>query len=177
MRWLRAHHKFEEDWEGGQCHRNNGNYQIDCVLWEEQTPTMYIGKKSRNINTREGEHLQRNGMGEDYFMREHMEEKHPGLEERVRATVTNTNQDCLTRQVLLIKRTNKALLNTKSEWFHPPLYRIRSEVENMWRIVVNRVGGTREERVGGENLCLYTGAPSAKYFQQYLYRYIFTLGC
>ena len=70
-------------------------------------------------------------MGEDYFMREHMEEKHPGLEERVRATVTNTNQDCLTRQVLLIKRTNKALLNTKSEWFHPPLYRIRSEVENM----------------------------------------------
>ena len=120
--------------EGGQCHKNNINYQIECVLCEEQTPTVYIGETSRNLYTRGGEHLQRNRVEEDYFMSEHMKEKHPGLEESFRATVTHTNKDCLTRQIregVLIRRTKKALMNTKSEWFQPPLYQIRSEIEKM----------------------------------------------
>ena len=64
-------------------------------------------------------------------MRKHMEDKHAGLEEDFRAKVTHMNKDCLTRQVregILIRRNNKELMNTKTEWFQPPLYRIKSEI-------------------------------------------------
>ena len=44
---------------------------------------------------------------------------------------THTNKDCIGRQVregVLIRRSNKQMMNSKSEWFQPPIYRIRSEV-------------------------------------------------
>lgn len=66
-------------------------------------------------------------------MKKHMEERHAGEEEDFRARVTHANKDCLTRQVregVLIRRCRKELMNTRSEWFQPPLYRIRSEIIN-----------------------------------------------
>ena len=118
--------------EGGQCMRNNINYEIECQLCKSTTPTIYIGETSRNLYTRGGEHLQRSGK-EDSFMRKHMEERHLGEEEDFVAKVTHTNKDCLTRQVregVLIRRSNKEIMNSKTEWFQPPLYRIRSEIIN-----------------------------------------------
>ena len=70
---------------------------------------------------------------EESFMRRHMQEKHPGEEGDFRARVTHTNKDCLTRQVregVLIRRSRKEIMNTRSEWFQPPLYKIRSELIN-----------------------------------------------
>ena len=70
---------------------------------------------------------------EESFMRKHMNEKHVGQVEDFRARVTHVNKDCLTRQVregVLIRRSNKKLMNTKTEWFQPPLYRIQSEIVN-----------------------------------------------
>ena len=66
-------------------------------------------------------------------MRKHMEEKHLGKEEDFKARVTHTNKDCLTRQVregVLIRRSKERLMNSRTEWFQPPLYRIRSELVN-----------------------------------------------
>ena len=62
-----------------------------------------------------------------------MEEKHLGKEGDFVARVTHTNKDCLTRQVregVLIRRSKERLMNSRTEWFQPPLYRIRSELVN-----------------------------------------------
>ena len=61
----------------------------------------------------------------------HMERCHQGMESRFKGRVTHTNRDCIGRQVregVLIRRSNKEMMNSKSEWFQPPIYRIRSEV-------------------------------------------------
>ena len=112
--------------------RNNVNYEIECHLCKDNTPTVYIGETARNLYTRGGEHLQKKG-NEDSFMKKHMNEKHPGAENDFVARVTHANKDCLTRQVregVLIRRSRKVLLNSKTEWFQPPLYRIRNEIVN-----------------------------------------------
>ena len=122
----------KERGKGGQCRRNNINYEIECQLCKNTAPTTYIGETARNLYTRGGEHLQRSN-AEESFMRRHMQEKHAGEEEDFRAKVTHTNKDCLTRQVregVLIRRSRKEIMNTRSEWFQPPLYRIRSELIN-----------------------------------------------
>ena len=69
---------------------------------------------------------------EESFMRKHMNEKN-GISRRFRARVTHMNKDCLTRQVregVLIRRSNKKLMNKKTEWFQPQLYRIQNEIVN-----------------------------------------------
>ena len=76
--------------------------------------------------------MQKKG-NEDSFMKKHMNENHPGAENDFVARVTHANKDCLTRQVregVLIRRSRKVLLNSKTEWFQPPLYRIRNEIVN-----------------------------------------------
>ncbi len=62
-----------------------------------------------------------------------MEEKHQGERENFTAKVTHVNNDCLTRQVregIYIRRSKKQVLNSKSEWFQPPIYQIRHDIEN-----------------------------------------------
>ena len=64
-------------------------------------------------------------------MSKHYQEEHRGEEMKFKAKVTHTNRDCLTRQVregVLIRRTTKPLLNSRTEWFQPPLFRVQSEV-------------------------------------------------
>ena len=66
-------------------------------------------------------------------MSKHLKEEHVGVDSDFRARVTHTNKDCLTRQVregVLIRRSRKELMNTRTEWFQPPLYRIRNEIVN-----------------------------------------------
>ena len=118
--------------EGGPCHRNNVNYEIECKLCKDTRPTVYIGETSRNLFTRGGEHLQK-GKEEDSFMNKHMRENHPEESEDFSAKVTHSNKDCLTRQIregVLIRRSKKILMNNKSEWFQPPIYQVRSQIEN-----------------------------------------------
>ena len=62
-----------------------------------------------------------------------MREKHESEADNFVAKVTHCNTDCLTRQVregVLIRKSQKQVMNSKAEWFQPPLYRIRNEIEN-----------------------------------------------
>ena len=120
----------KEKGEGGQYHRGNINYEIECRLCKDTTPTVYIGETARNLYTRGKEHVY-NNRDEGYFMSKHMREKHVGHNEDFRAKITHMNKDCLCRQIregVLIRRSGKELMNTKAEWFQPPLLSIRSEI-------------------------------------------------
>ena len=110
--------------------RNNVNYEIECELCRNTNPTVYIGKTARNLYTRGAEHLKND---EEHFMKKHMKDKHQGQTENFTARVTHINSDCLSRQVregVYIRRSKKKILNSKTEWFQPPLYQIRYELEN-----------------------------------------------
>ena len=105
---------------------------------EGNDKAVYYGETSRNLYSRLLEHQRANREGreveeddEEGFMVKHMRECHDGEERDFRARVTHANRDCLSRLIregLMIKRSNRRVLNTKSEWFQPPLYRILSEV-------------------------------------------------
>ena len=88
------------------------------------------------LYTRAKEHMgDENRVGteerESGFARKHMEQRHQGMESSFRAKVTKVNKDSMSRQVregVMIRRSTREMLNSKSEWFQPPIYRIRSEV-------------------------------------------------
>ena len=112
--------------EGGICHKRNVNYQISCQKCEK----VYIGETSKNLYTRALQHVQ-NSKEEESFMEKHFKDEHRGEEKQFAAKVTHTNKDCLTRQIregVLIRRADKTLLNSRTEWFQPPLFKIQSEV-------------------------------------------------
>ena len=121
--------------KGGKCHKNNVNYIIECHLCPEGKRFVYWGETSRNLYTRCKEHLgdfgREGGDGDSHFMRTHMEEYHPGMESKFVAKVTNVNRDSMTRQIregVNIRRSKRPVMNTKSEWFQPPIYRVQSEI-------------------------------------------------
>ena len=112
--------------KGGKCHKSNVNYQITC----QKCDKVYIGETSKNLYTRALQHT-RNKKEDEAFMSKHYQEEHVGEEKKFRAKVTHTNKDCLTRQVregVLINRATKPLLNSRTEWFQPPLFRVQREV-------------------------------------------------
>ena len=121
--------------KGGRCHRNNVNYEIECQLCPEDNIPVYIGETSRNLYTRGREHV---GSGnseksdnESCFVRNHMNEHHRGMSSKLFAKVTHGNKDTFSRQVregVLIRRSSRNLMNTKSEWFQPPVFRVMNEV-------------------------------------------------
>ena len=64
-------------------------------------------------------------------MRKHEMEEHEGKTTKFGAKVTHTNRDCMSRQVregVMIRRSKQPVLNSKTEWFQPPLFRIQNEV-------------------------------------------------
>ena len=119
----------EQRGKGGKCHKGNINYEVECQLCPKEQRSVYIGETARNMYTRTQEH--ENNKDPDSFMNKHMREHHEGEQRNFAARVTHTNKDCLSRQVregVLIRRSERPLLNNKAEWFQPPLYRIHSEV-------------------------------------------------
>ena len=106
---------------------------MECKLCPESDPTTYIGETSRNLYTRAKEHVDKcEGRNkEDSFMWTHQEEKHNGAEPDFKASVTHSFRDCLSRQVseaVYIRRSEKTVLNSKSEWHQPALFRVQSEI-------------------------------------------------
>ena len=94
---------------------------------------VYIGETSRNLYTRSKEHLNNyKSKSQSSFILNHQNNKHEGAEPDLRATVTARTRDCLTRQIreaVLIRRSQVPVLNGKSEWHQPPLYRVQHETE------------------------------------------------
>ena len=95
--------------------------------------SVYIGESSRNQYTRSREHLARYREGQSTsFMVKHQEHAHEGEEAGFKAKVTASTRDCLTRQVreaVLIRRSQVEVLNGKTEWHQPALFRVQSEIE------------------------------------------------
>ena len=94
---------------------------------------VYIGESSCNLYTRSREHLARDRAGiRTSFILKYQTTAHQGEDEDYRANVTASTRDCLTRQVkeaVLIRRSNRQILNSKTEWHQPSLYRVQQEVE------------------------------------------------
>ena len=101
--------------KGGQCHRKNVNYEIECQLCPEKRKAVFIGETSQSLYTRGKQHFNRQ-QDEDSFMKKHMNECHKDETIQFTARVTNTNKDCLSRQVregVLIRRSDRPALNSK----------------------------------------------------------------
>ena len=66
------------------------------------------------------------------FIVKHQTTVHQGEEAQFKAKVTASTRDCLTRQVkeaVQIRRSKVPVLNAKTEWHQPALFRIQSEIE------------------------------------------------
>ncbi len=111
--------------------KNNVNYMVVCKECDESEKSVYIGETARNLYPRMREHVQ--NKTESSFMKRHISERHQGEEVEFEARVTKTNRDCLSRQVregVLIQKYGSEcnLMNTRSEWNQPSVYRIQSEI-------------------------------------------------
>ena len=117
--------------EGGQCEGCGINYEIECQLCPDGERGVYIGESSRNMYTRSKEHLTSfNSKLQSSFILNHQNSKHMGEEPHFKAKVTARTRDCLTRQIreaVLIRRSLVPVLNGKSEWHQPPLYRVQHQ--------------------------------------------------
>ena len=109
------------------------NYEIECQLCPDGRKGLYIGETSRNLYTRSKEHVSRFRSGlVTSFIVKHQNNAHNGEEADYRAKVTASTRDCLTRQVkeaVLIRRRNREVLNSKTEWHQPALFRVQNEIE------------------------------------------------
>ena len=109
------------------------NYELECQLCPDDSKSVYIGESSRNLFTRSKEHLGKYRQGiNTSFIRKHQESDHMGQEPVYKAKVTARTRDCLSRQVreaVLIRRSDRTILNGKSEWHQPALYRVQQEIE------------------------------------------------
>ena len=114
---------------------------MECILCDDAAAqnnnqdcrTTYIGETSRNIYSRGKEHMYKyNSANPDSFMWKHQQEVHDCLQAAFNTRVTGSFRDCLTRQVaegVAIRRCKTAVLNSKSEWHQPSLWKVRSELE------------------------------------------------
>ena len=119
---------------GGACLKSNVTYELECKLCPGAEKCIYVGETSRNLYTRAKEHydkyesLQRNHSS---FIKQHQVDEHQDRPAEFKAKVTGAFRDCLSRQVteaVMIRRSERPVLNTKSEWHQPALWRVQSEV-------------------------------------------------
>ena len=91
-----------------------------------------LGETSRNLFTRAMEHDANYRKGKQTsFMVKHQANKHHGQEANFKAKLTNSQNDCLTLQVskgVNIRQCEVEVLNMKTEWHQPPLWRVQSEI-------------------------------------------------
>jgi hypothetical protein len=118
--------------QGGNCRRSNVQYKFTCNLCPENDKHVYIGETARNLYTRGREHMANFGArNRESFIRNHQTDKHHGMDADFSATVMESFRDSLSRQVsegVHIRRSPDTVLNSKSEWHQPALWRVRSEV-------------------------------------------------
>ena len=104
-------------------------YDIKCKACQD---AIYFGESHRNLYTRGKEHENKlRRKEENSFMLKHQQERHNGDPVEFQMKVIKSFRDPLSRQVteaMLIKNHRGELLNSKSEFYQPPLVRIRSEI-------------------------------------------------
>ena len=117
---------------GGNCESCSVNYELECQLCPQESKSVYIDETGRNLYTRSKEHLKNYQYStNNSFIAKHQSAAHSGVEPSYKARVTACTRDCLSRQVreaVLIRRSNHNVLNGKSEWHQPALYRVQQEI-------------------------------------------------
>ena len=119
---------------GGFCLKSNIQYQLECGQCTGEEKGVYIGESSRNLYTRSKEHIGKYRSKKrqaESFIKKHQDEQHGGGEADFKAKVTGVFRDSLSRQVsegVHIRRGGRSILNTKSEWHQPALWRVQSEL-------------------------------------------------
>ena len=118
--------------EGGDCRGCGVTYQLEYQLCPDGQKSLYLGETARNLYTRGGEHLDNyRNSSEKSFILKHQTRVHQGTDGEYTAKVTGRTQDCLTRQVreaVLIRRCQVPVLNSKTEWHQPALFRVQNEI-------------------------------------------------
>ena len=114
------------------CSTINVGYRLICETCENKgILKVYEGETARSARTRGAEHMSsfKNGRGDNALFK-HKINDHGGEEIQIRMEITNKFSDPLTRQAneaVRIKYRSKnqgELLNSKSEFNHPPLARV-----------------------------------------------------
>ena len=117
--------------DGGNCRSCGANYTIECGMCPAGQ-SLYHGETSRNMYSRAKEHVNRyNSRNKNSVMHKHQEKYHQGAEGIFTAKVTANSNDCLTRQVreaVMIRRCKVNVMNGKTEWHQPALFRIQNEI-------------------------------------------------
>ena len=107
-------------------------YEIAFQLSPDDRQAVYLGETARNLYTRGREHAKNyDRRGEESFMVKHQHDRHSGLPADFKARVKISFQDCLSRQVaegVHIRRSKNEVLNSKSEWHQPALWKVSSEL-------------------------------------------------
>ena len=114
---------------GKQCHLCNVAYTIKCKPCQD---SVYFGESHRNLYTRGKEHVGKLVRKDaSSFMHRHQVEKHGGAPAEFEMRVVRGFKDPMSRQVteaVMIKNHQGQLLNSKAEFYQPPLVRVRSEI-------------------------------------------------
>ena len=99
----------------------------------DEAKSAYVGETSRILFARGMEHDRMfETQDKESFMIKHQTEKHNGQPAEFEGRVTGSFTDCLSRQVsegVTIRRCPYKVLNSKSEWHQPSLWRVRSQLE------------------------------------------------
>ena len=102
---------------------------VCCYLKEKYEVTL---ETARNLFTRVIDHENNfRTTNPKSFMLKHQREEHQGIGGSYTANVTGTARDCLTRQVreaVHLRRSSVPILNSKTEWQQPALFRIQREI-------------------------------------------------
>ena len=117
------------------CNSNNVGYRLECdTCIEKGKVRVYEGESSRSARVRGAEHLADfNNKRSKSVLLKHKIKEHQDEEMKIKMKITGKFRDPLTRQAneaVRISQRNKnngELLNSKSEFNHPPLGRITVE--------------------------------------------------
>ena len=115
------------------CNSNNIGYRWVCCTCEVQNRTkVYEGETSRSARLRGIEHVnQLAGKKNDSVLYKHQLTEHENEEVEFKMEITGIFKDALSRQaeeaVRIQSRKPSELMNSKSEFNHPPIARIMVE--------------------------------------------------
>ena len=112
------------------CNTNNVGYRWHCLICRQENKTkVYEGESSRSARIRGLEHLSElEKKKEKSVLYKHILSQHPNGEVKFQMEITQKFRDALTRQaneaVRIYSRPDDELLNSKSEFNHPPMARV-----------------------------------------------------
>ena len=130
------------------CNTNNVGYRWTCLKCKEMDIVkVYEGETGRSARIRGGEHLKDlEKKREKSALYKHVKNFHNDEEVKFRMDITKKFKDALTRQadeaVRIFTQPGHHLLNSKSEFNHPPLARVVVEKKNKWGFNKNQAAKT-----------------------------------